>query len=172
VRWYYPAWNGDFRLEADGDKASLIVHEPTVAEQEQLTKFLKLAAEKGWTDATNVEASSLEKFFGRKKATIQLGASVADAGAELTKIVSGQRRGGLTAVRFENGKLEVTESIETKKVADLAAKAEEAGHDLPEGADQVDQRVAAADPGQPLHRGRWRLGGLAVNSITGMPISG
>lgn len=51
MRWFFPDWSGDFRLEADGDsKCVLTVVSPTPSEIEKLGAFLKKARSKKWVD--------------------------------------------------------------------------------------------------------------------------
>jgi hypothetical protein len=116
--WYCPAWNGDHRLEADGDGSKLIVHEPTVGEVEILGRFLGFARGKGWT-----EAEELPKARTRP---IKLSAKVAEAGLELARLHGAKRAGQtITAVRFEGGKVEVATLADAPASAELATKAAE-----------------------------------------------
>jgi len=104
--WYVPSWNGDFRLVAGAteDTADLVVTDPTPHEQKILEAFLKKARKKKWCG---------ERLSGQSQ-TIALSASVEEVGPVLVKIAKPADR-TLTAVTFEDGKLEVAETgaIET-----------------------------------------------------------
>lgn len=113
MRWFVPAFAGDFRLEAAGETSQLIVEKPTQAEREMLAQFLKKARAKDWTS---------ERAVSGDKASIALEASVAEAGKLLVKTVQ-PKRTSLTAVRFKNGVVEVANSGESKALDALTAKA-------------------------------------------------
>jgi hypothetical protein len=115
--WFVPSWHGDFRLVADTEgTADLIITSPTPHEQTILAKFLAQARKKKWTT---------EKLTGETQ-TIALAAPVEEIGPALVKIAKPADR-TLTAVRFEDGKLEVAETgtLETivAKTKDKKARA-------------------------------------------------
>lgn len=113
--WFFPAWNGDFRLVAgdDANTSKLLVMDPTPYEKKLLATFMRQARKKGWT----AEPFASDDIDTR---TIDLKVSLAKAGPALVKVVKPKDR-TLTAVSFKNGKLEVAE---TNALETLVAKAE------------------------------------------------
>lgn len=102
--WFRPSWHGDFRLEADGEKAAkLIVHKPTTHEKVIINSFLGYARAKGWTDVDKIESAKSE-------VVTTLSVNVAEAGLELVRITDGRKLNSLTGVRFSGGQLEITET--------------------------------------------------------------
>lgn len=114
MKWYVPSFNGDFRLVEHEGKSRLVVHNPTPAEVGHLEKFLAFARGKGWTSAEAPPTGN---------GHLDLGATVSEAGMELVQVVSGQRRASVTAVKFSDGKLDVTETMDPA-LPDKVAKAE------------------------------------------------
>jgi len=105
--WAIPSWNGDFRLNATGDDTcELVVTDPTPHERDVLGRFLARAKKKKWT--------TTGELGDDRQQTIALAAPVEDVGAVLVKLAKPADR-TLTAVKFEDGKLEIAESgaIET-----------------------------------------------------------
>lgn len=105
-RWFFPSWSGDFRLEADGDKGSVLtVIKPTPAELDKLDAFLSEARKKKWV-------KQHVGFVPDGEITIKVAASVQDAG----RILLGKKtKGKLTAVRSDDGK--VTAAWDEKDLA-------------------------------------------------------
>jgi hypothetical protein len=140
MRWFFPAWNGDFRLEPVLDpapeggyregapaqdpvatKCRLVVLKPTAGEREILAKYLAVAAEKKWLEGI---ADFIAKMAeGDGDCEIPLEAKISDAGAELVRIMKPADR-TITAVSFSDGRIKVAESAELKAVAKLAAEGE------------------------------------------------
>jgi hypothetical protein len=114
--WFFPSWNGDFRLTpGDGDGTSkLLVMAPTPYEMQLLASFMTVARKKKWTKEKLTKKEVIDTR------TILLDAPLATVGPALVKITKPVDR-TLTAISFKNGQLEVAEtgSIET-----LIAKAE------------------------------------------------
>jgi hypothetical protein len=111
--WAFPAWNGDFRLVENDEKTSqLLIMKPTPHELQLLERFMTIARRKKWT----TELLGDDPILAR---TIELRAPIGDAGTALVKIVKPKDR-TLTAVSFQDGKLEVAQegALET-----LVAKA-------------------------------------------------
>jgi len=114
MRWFFPDWSGDFRLEANGDsKSVLTIVSPTAAEVERLGRFLKKARAKGWVDQH-------VGFVPNGEVKILVAAPVAKAG----RILLGEKtKGILTAVRSVSGKVTaVTDGDVEHAVAEVAKK--------------------------------------------------
>lgn len=121
--WYFPAWNGDFRLTAgdDAETSKLLIMAPTPHEIELLSTFMTTARKKKWTK------EKLAKNDVIDTRTIVLDVPITKAGPVLTKIVKPVDR-TLTAVSFKDGQLEVAETGAIERViakadADPEAKA-------------------------------------------------
>ena len=112
--WYIPSFAGDFRFEAKGKaQTTLTVEKPSLAEQEALKRFFKAALKKHWVSKANIEGA------------ITLDAPLAEAGAEMASILNFKRAGVLTALKFENGKVEATEIIDADGLPRWMRKLEE-----------------------------------------------
>ena len=114
--WFFPSWNGDFRLTpGDDDQTSkLLVMAPTPHEMQLLAAFMKMARKKKWTRERLSEDDAIDTR------TIILGAPLSKVGPVLVKITKPTDR-TLTAVSFKNGQLEVAE---TGAIETIVAKAE------------------------------------------------
>jgi hypothetical protein len=113
--WFFPAWNGDFRLvagEADGT-SKLLVMQPTPHERQLIATFMKTARKKKWTKEKFDEDDPIDTR------TIDLGAPIDTIGPALVKLTKPADR-TLTAVSFKDGHLEVAE---TGSLATIVAKA-------------------------------------------------
>ncbi len=104
MRWFFPAWSGDFRLDPIDDKSSLLViTKPTAREIAMLREFLAQARKKKWTTD---DIALMEAIDAR---TIKLDAPVDKTGPVLVKATKPADR-TLTAVAFRDGRLEVAET--------------------------------------------------------------
>lgn len=113
MRWFFPTWSGDFRLEADGEKCKLTVVDPTPAELDRLGVFLKKARSKDWVAEHVGLAGSL------KKIVIPIDAPLSKAG----KILLGKRsKGILTAVVSQAGEVSAEIEGDTTKALALVDK--------------------------------------------------
>lgn len=103
--WFFPAWNGDFRLTPGDDEATskLLVMAPTPHEMQLLASFMASARKKKWTK----EKLAADDVLDTR--TIVLRAPLAKVGPVLVKITKPADR-TLTAVSFKDGKLEVAET--------------------------------------------------------------
>ena len=99
--WFVPAHCGDFRLEKDGDNASILsVVDPTADDLLKLLPFLSEAAKRGWTTVAALRVQPV----GETKIT--LGVSLPEAGKLLADTVHGEADSSQwTAVRYEKGVL-------------------------------------------------------------------
>lgn len=112
MRWFVPAFNGDFRMVEEGGKAVLIVHDPTPAELVTLQSFMQFARGRGWT---------AEEKPPEGNGSLTLGAKVSEAGAELVRLIMGDRKAAITALSYAGGKLEITEANDPALPAAAAA---------------------------------------------------
>lgn len=119
--WYFPAWNGDIRLESTGpESVKLITHEPTTYERETLTKFFKKALKNGWI--TKKFAADVAKEISSKD--YEIDGPIAEVGEELRNFLRPEKA-SITAFKFSDGKIEVTEAASVENAA-KAKEAEEA----------------------------------------------
>jgi hypothetical protein len=100
VKWYIPSWNGDFRLEPEGDAQTLLsVHRTTAAEEELLRRFHEAFLKEGWI-TKKVKAFAVGMLGGQKSYVID--APLEKVGPLVVAILK-PGPAVLTAVRFEDG---------------------------------------------------------------------
>jgi hypothetical protein len=119
MKIFVPSWNGDFRIESDGDKSKLILHEPTPREREIVGLLLHEAGRKGWAGPHPKTA------YQAKEMEVSLDASVDKTSKLLIKLTRPKKQ-TLTAVSFSDGKLSVVEGTDEKaltKISEEVAKA-------------------------------------------------
>ena len=111
--WYFPAWNGDFRLKAAADNTSVLeIIDPSAGEESLLSEFFRIARKRKWTRAR-------AKIDNAAYREIKLSASVAAAGKVLVGILKPGEQ-SLTAIKYEDEDIiEVVESANTEKLAAL-----------------------------------------------------
>lgn len=99
-QWFFPSYEGDFRLVEDTPGASrLIIEKATAREMDQLAEFFKVAVKEKWVKrGTTFNATDV----------IDLKAPVADAGKALIRCVRAPK-GTLTAVKMVNGEMVATD---------------------------------------------------------------
>lgn len=114
MKWFIPSWNGDFRLEPDGERTKLVLHHPTAEETALVNKFLAAAAKKKWL----AKDQSVEIT---KSATILLEAALSKAGPALTRMLKPKEK-TITAVRFKGGNVEVEEHVKDGVMEALVEK--------------------------------------------------
>jgi len=129
VKFYIPSWNGDFRLEADGEGSKLVVHDPTPHEQKIIGEFLIRAEAEGW-----MSKAAIKSFGLSGKSEVSISASLAKAAKILLKLARPKKQ-TLTAIWFSDGVLSVIEGADEA----AAEKVEKA----------VEKAVATEDPKQP-----------------------
>ena len=121
MKFYLPSWNGDFRLEADGEGGTwLIVHDPTPHEQKILGTFLDQVEAKKWL--TNPDRL---RALGATDARVLISAPLAKVSKILIKLARPEKQ-TLTAVSFSDGKLSVIEGADdaaVEKISDAVEKA-------------------------------------------------
>jgi hypothetical protein len=138
--WYIPAWNGDWRIEPDkDDKASVLtIEKPTASERAMLKKLATAFLSKRWID--DGRAEKMRDPSGWRKTSVVLDASLVEVGPHVASIIKpGQNV--ITAVRFKDGRIEVSETSRVATEEEEAA--ESSGHPYrPEP--KKDEPVAAA----------------------------
>lgn len=103
-RWYFPSWNGDFRLLSDERGTVLEIVDLTPAELPGLTAFLKVAKKKKWTKQKGIYRSKTEEKTNRSD--VELEVDLSTAGIELLKHLRPADR-TITAVSSTGGQLTV-----------------------------------------------------------------
>lgn len=134
MKIYLPSWNGDFRLEDDGNGGTrLVVHDPTPHEQKIIGDFLRKAGVKGW-----VGESALGHGDGPYRSTgrseVMLSATLAAASKILIKLARPKKQ-TLTAVSFSDGMMSIVEGADDAAVEKIA--------------DAVEKATATEDPEKP-----------------------
>lgn len=120
MKLYIPSWNGDFRLEDDGQGGTrLVVHQPTPSELKIIGEFLRQVTDKKWKH-DHVAGHPL-----RDTPTIKIEASLAKTSKILLKLTRPKKQ-TLTAVSFSNGKLSMIEGADDEAIAKIADTVEEA----------------------------------------------
>lgn len=124
MRWFFPSWNGDLRIESDEKKPEqcvLTMIEPTPAELDLLAKFEAQFKERGWTKGKLWKGGA---FRSKKTQTARVKAPL----AEVAPVVAAEYATGretLSAILFKDGKVEVVEGDKISK--ETAEKAEKEG---------------------------------------------
>lgn len=126
MRWYLPSWNGDVRIEPDGDnRCKVVVIDPTPAELLALEKLALAFSKKTWLkDAWLVPGVKL--WTPGKKANRETTVVYAPLSKVAPVVVKALKAGKqtLTAVVLKDGKVETVEGCDQAKLEPLAAKAE------------------------------------------------
>lgn len=129
MKIYLPSWNGDFRLEDDGNGGSLlVVHDPTPYEQKIIREFLQKARAKEWVS----ERVSVE--LGQGKSEVAIAASLSKASKILIKLARPKAQ-TLTAISFSDGNMSIVEGADDAAVEKIA--------------DAVERAAATEDPEKP-----------------------
>ncbi len=104
MKWYFPSWNGDIRIEADKDphKTILTAIKPTLDEQRVLKSLAKIFYERGWIKRKTLYYPSGKK---KEKDITIVSASMLEIG---TLLISHLKPGlaTLTAVKMKDGSIE------------------------------------------------------------------
>jgi hypothetical protein len=129
VKLYIPSWNGDFRLEDDGQgNTRLVVHEPTPNEQKIIGEFLRQVTAKKWKH-DHVGGHPL-----RDTPSIKIEAPLSKVSKILLALTRPKKQ-TLTAISFSDGKLSVIEGADNAAIEKIA--------------DTVEKAVATEDPKEP-----------------------
>lgn len=112
--WYCPSWNGDWRLEAAGEGATLLsVEKPTLSEVAQLRKLAPVFVERGWL--TKKQGHRLERpswLVGDHR--LELSAPLSEVGPVVTSTLQ-PGINILAAVRFKDGLVQALEANDSAK---------------------------------------------------------
>lgn len=119
LRFFYPSWHGDFRLEAiDERSCRLVFTKPTPAEQLMLLKFARAAHVKGlWPSAVALTA---ETFHRSGECT--LAGPIGELNKLLVRLVR-PTKPTLTAVKFADGRLEIAKGSDSRALDELIDQA-------------------------------------------------
>lgn len=119
--WYVPSWNGDLRLEADGDATELSIVKPTAAELNVVDAMRKMFTVKGWTaDQDWIKAP----IWGRRK--IVVNAPIEKVGPLASKLMR-PGEAVLTAITFKDGRVVTHSGADTEGLEETAKEAAGAG---------------------------------------------
>jgi hypothetical protein len=119
VKIFVPSWNGDFRIESDGEKSKLVLHEPTPREREIVGLFLHEAGKKKWA------GPHPKTSYTAGEMSVALDATVDKTSKLLIKLTRPKKQ-TLTAISFSDGKLSVVEGTDDKALAQISEKVAEA----------------------------------------------
>lgn len=121
MKWFYPSWNGDFRIEPDGDGTVLIMVQPTSYELQLLERAGVLFKEKGWWKGEKLWNKD-KKWFGKaRQQRVNLAAPMTEVGPELTALLKGGEQ-TVTAIAFSDGRVETITGTDTKSAKALKEK--------------------------------------------------
>lgn len=124
MRWFYPSWNGDLRIERVGDKeTTFTMIDPTPSELVLLGKLAGIFVERKWWGSKGDLLWDPTKHSGTL--TVSLAASIADVAPLLVKTIKPGRQ-TLNVLRLKDGVVEACES-EPVALGELAKKADEQG---------------------------------------------
>ena len=119
MKFYIPSWNGDFRLESDGEgETRLIVHDPTPYERKVIGAFLRRVEAKGWRSAPRRVGQESESI-------VKISASLSKVSSVLIELTRPKKQ-TLTAVSFSDGKLSVIEGADASSLEEISEAVEEA----------------------------------------------
>ena len=108
--FYFPAWNGDHRLVAEGDDACrLVVQDPSPNEIEALGKFMTAAVKKKWSRVDQRLLTSGDAYRGLDGGGLLISAPISKAGPLLLRLLK-PGKAVLTAIKYESGRVSVVES--------------------------------------------------------------
>ncbi len=143
MKWFFPSWNGDFRLEPteDGKHTTLIVQEPTAHEAQLLHDFLA-SAKRGWIVKGDLKRDE-GPYRTNANNSILIKAPLEKVGPMLVTAVKPKDR-TITAVSFKDGHIEVAESVSEKALTALAERAAD-----PKGKAKAAVSVARPTPSCP-----------------------
>lgn len=111
MRWFFPSFYGDFRLEQTDKKRSvLIVEKATLAEKKILKDFLKKAHGKDWCETVP------DLTLGEIR--LELSTDVATSGKMLLKFAK-PKKATLTAVKSVGGAIEVVEGTNESAITQV-----------------------------------------------------
>ena len=114
MKWFFPSWNGDFRIESKGDdKCVLVVEKATAAERVVLKKFAEHAIKKTWVSEREIATDDERRFAADERYYLSVSADV--AGKVLLKLMK-PKRSTLTVVKFKDGKVSTAYGTESAAI--------------------------------------------------------
>lgn len=121
MKWFVPSWNGDLRLEADGDVTKLSIVKPTPAEVEALKQMKEQFVSKAW-----IQAADWKEPSRWRKREVIIAAPIAEVGPIASKIM---RPGDatLTAMTFKDGEVITHDSSQEESLEQVAKEASDKG---------------------------------------------
>ena len=125
LRFYCPSFNGDVRFESveGGNAVEVTVHDPTPAEETAVKKLLEIGRARKWTSLDAIPAPT-SKSKRWKKSTFLLTGPISEVGDEFVKLVR-PSKSSITALRFSNGEVHVTEAAGTSKLLETATESKD-----------------------------------------------
>lgn len=115
--WYFPSWNGDLRLEAQGQHCTLSIVKPTPHEKKICQDLFAEGIERHWLIKSDVPW----RYAGSK---ILLRASVQEVGELVKALMYGTRKAVLTATVHDDASVTITTNAEKKTNPPLFDKKE------------------------------------------------
>jgi hypothetical protein len=148
MRWFFPQYNGDFRLiEIDTYRdhaCALEIVDPTAHELTLLDDFLVAASKKKWTPISKVVTKEID---GKQRQDILLAAPLPEVGRLLySRLRPGDRT--ITAVKSASGVVQVFEAADLSKV-DTALDPDAV---IPTPESEPDSDSADPEPEEPADR--------------------
>ena len=71
MKWFFPSWNGDVRVEAvDAERSKLIIVKATLGEQKILADLGQRLVKKGWADSRvlwKVDGPETQEVHSRRR---------------------------------------------------------------------------------------------------------
>jgi hypothetical protein len=127
MKWFFPSWNGDFRLEKQGDdQTALVMVSPTAHELEILGVLAKSFREKQWWAGEKLWQAEGEPYRDQPSQRVTLAAPIDKVAPLVTKLMKPGKQ-TLTAVVFKDGLVETVEGATSPSMADLAVAASKEG---------------------------------------------
>lgn len=124
MKWYFPSWNGDFRIEKSDNKTAIEMVQPTTKELQQLGALGVEFRAKGWIDDETLWKEGEAYRNGTQR--VVLSAPLADV-APIVHRVLRTGKATLTAIVMKDGKVETVEGSEVSALAEKAGKKGKAG---------------------------------------------
>jgi hypothetical protein len=118
--WYIPSWNGDLRLEADGEVTKLSIIKPTSAEVQVLGEMKKEFVDKNW-----IKPEDWKDPSRWRKREVTIAASIAEVGPIASKLMR-PGEATLTAIVFKDGQV-VTHNGAQAELEEVVKEATESG---------------------------------------------
>lgn len=124
---YCPSFNGDIRFKSveGGKKVEVTIHDPTAAEEVAARALLAVGRERKWTTLEEIPAPK-GKLKRWRKSILLLDAPISEVGAEFVKLAR-PSKSSITALRFSNGEMHVTEAAGTEKLLEEATASKDEG---------------------------------------------